>query len=182
MKNIRVAQAKNLPNTSFVVGDCENIPFPENTFDAIISSNSFHHYPNPQAFFNSAYKVLKKNGRLILRDYTTKSKILLWLCNHVEMPLAHLCGHGDVRLYSGAEFQKFAESAGFEVVSFEAQAKMRAHLVARKKEASYIVIHFKKIAVFLFVENGDFYLFIFCSVSIQQLKLLAQLLGSDLIL
>jgi len=26
----------------------------------------------------------------------------------------------------------FAETAGFEVVSFEAQAKMRAHLVARK--------------------------------------------------
>lgn len=49
------------------------------------------------------------------------------------MPLAHLCGHGDVRLYSGAEFRKFAETAGFEVVSFDAQAKMRAHLVARKK-------------------------------------------------
>lgn len=49
-----------------------------------------------------------------------------------EMPLAHLCGHRDVRLYSGAEFKKFAETAGFEVVSFEAQAKMRAHLVARK--------------------------------------------------
>ena len=129
---IRVAQAKNLSNTNFVVGDCENIPFPEDTFDAIISSNSFHHYPNPQDFFNNAYRVLKKNGRLILRDYTTKSKVLLWLCNHIEMPLAHLCGHGDVRLYSGAEFKKFAETAGFEVISFEAQAKMRAHLVARK--------------------------------------------------
>ena len=87
---------------------------------------------NPQDFFTNAYRVLKKNGRLILRDYTTKSKVLLWLCNHIEMPLAHLCGHGDVRLYSGAEFKKFAETAGFEVVSFEAQAKMRAHLVARK--------------------------------------------------
>lgn len=49
------------------------------------------------------------------------------------MPLAHLCGHEDVRLYSGAEFRSFAEAAGFEVVSFEVQAKMRAHLVARKK-------------------------------------------------
>jgi hypothetical protein len=35
-------------------------------------------------------------------------------------------------MYSGAEFRKFAENAGFEVVSFEAQKKMRAHLVARK--------------------------------------------------
>lgn len=59
---IRVAQAKNLSNTNFVVGDCENIPFPEDTFDAIISSNSFHHYPNPQDFFNNAYRVLKRTA------------------------------------------------------------------------------------------------------------------------
>lgn len=87
---IHVAQEKKLSNTTFVVGDCENIPFPENSFDAIISSNSFHHYPNPQDFFNSAYRVLEKGGRLILRDYTSKSSLLLWLCNHIEMPLAHL--------------------------------------------------------------------------------------------
>ena len=129
---IRVAQAKNLSNTEFLVGDSENLPFAEGSFDAVICSNSFHHYPNPQDFFNSAYRVLKKGGRLILRDYTSKSSLLLWLCNHIEMPLAHLCGHGDVRMYSGAEFRKFAENTSFEVVSFEAQKKMRAHLVARK--------------------------------------------------
>ena len=30
------------------------------------AANSFHHYPNPQAFFNSAYRVLRKGGRLVL--------------------------------------------------------------------------------------------------------------------
>lgn len=74
LEMIHVAQEKKLSNTTFVVGDCENIPFPENSFDAIISSNSFHHYPNPQDFFNSAYRVLKKGGRLILRDYTSIRK------------------------------------------------------------------------------------------------------------
>ena len=67
---IHVAQAKNLSNTEFLVGDSENLPFDEGTFDAIICSNSFHHYPNPQNFFNSAYRVLRRGGRLILRDYT----------------------------------------------------------------------------------------------------------------
>ena len=65
---IHVAQEKKLSNTTFVVGDCENIPFPENSFDAIISSNSFHHYPNPQDFFNSAYRVLKKGGMFAIHD------------------------------------------------------------------------------------------------------------------
>ena len=67
---IRVAQAKNLSNTEFLVGDSENLPFAEGSFDAVICSNSFHHYPNPQDFFNSAYRVLKKGGRLFL--YTSE--------------------------------------------------------------------------------------------------------------
>lgn len=47
---IKVAQAKKLSNTEFIVGDSENLPFAEDSFDAVICSNSFHHYPNPQAF------------------------------------------------------------------------------------------------------------------------------------
>lgn len=39
---IRVAQAKNLSNTEFLVGDSENLPFAEGSFDAVICSNSFH--------------------------------------------------------------------------------------------------------------------------------------------
>ena len=71
---IAKAKQKNLPNTEFVVGDCENLPFADNSFDVVICTNSFHHYPNPQAFFNSVYRVLRKGGRLILRDY-------MWKCH-----------------------------------------------------------------------------------------------------
>ena len=54
---IHVAQAKNLSNTEFLVGDSENLPFEDDSFDAVICANSFHHYPNPQDFFNSTYRV-----------------------------------------------------------------------------------------------------------------------------
>ena len=84
-KMIEQAKKKNIPNAEFVVGDCENLPFSENSFDTIICANSFHHYPNPQNFFNSVQKVLKPGGRLILRDYTAGT-FVLWLCNHIEMP------------------------------------------------------------------------------------------------
>ena len=36
--------------------------FEENAFDAIICSSSFHHYPNPQAFFNSVKRCLRPGG------------------------------------------------------------------------------------------------------------------------
>jgi ubiquinone/menaquinone biosynthesis C-methylase UbiE len=55
-KMIEVARAKNLPGVDWVVGDCENLPFDENSFDAVICSNSFHHYPNPQRFFSQCQK------------------------------------------------------------------------------------------------------------------------------
>ena len=101
------------------------------SFDAVICSNSFHHYPNPQDFFNSAYRVLRKGGRLILRDYTS-SDFVVWLMNHLEMPLANLFGHGDVKIHKATEFVAMAEKAGFTVLTMEKQKGFRAHLVARK--------------------------------------------------
>ena len=128
---IHVAQAKNLSNTEFLVGDSENLPFETDSFDAVICANSFHHYPNPQDFFNSTYRVLRKGGRLILRDYTS-SNFVVWLMNHLEMPLANLFGHGDVKIHKPAEFIAMAEKAGFTVLTMEKQKGFRAHLVARK--------------------------------------------------
>lgn len=128
---IAAAQAKQLSNTEFLVGDSEHLPFAEESFDAVICTNSFHHYPHPQDFFNSAYRVLRKGGRLILRDYTS-SDFVVWLMNHLEMPLANLLGHGDVKICKPAEFTAMAEQAGFTVLTLEKQKGFRAHLVARK--------------------------------------------------
>ncbi len=73
---IEQAKKKNIPNATFVVGDCENFPFEEDSFDAIICSMSFHHYPNPQGFFDSVKRCLRPGGRLILRDMTTDNKVI----------------------------------------------------------------------------------------------------------
>lgn len=128
---IRKAKEKKLPNTEFVVGDCENLPFEPESFDIVINSQSFHHYPNPQNFFNSVYKVLKKGGCLILRDNTGPAW-LVWLFNHVEMPLINLVGHGDVKVYLLEEVKQFCENAGLKVEKIEQQKGFRLHLVARK--------------------------------------------------
>ncbi len=130
-KMIEVAKEKNLEGVNWIVGDCENLPFEENSFDAIICSNSFHHYPNPQNFFNSVSRVLKPGGRLILQDYTAP-KIILWIMNHIEMPLANLQGHGDVCVHSLKEMESFCNVAGLKVEKLEAAEKGRLHLVARK--------------------------------------------------
>ena len=128
---IDAAVAKGLPNCDFVVGDAEDLPFADASFDAVLSSNSFHHYPNPAAFFAGAFRVLRPGGRLILRDYTSND-LVVWLMNTFELPLARLIGHGDVRVSKLSEFRALAWGAGFGIQGPEAQKSFRAHLVARK--------------------------------------------------
>jgi len=128
---IEAARAKRIPNARFLVGDSENLPFENDSFDAVICSNSFHHYPNPQAFFDGVARVLRSGGRLVLRDMTSVRPVV-WLMNHVEMPLAHLLGHGDVKGYTLEEVAALCDKAGLAVVTLERRPKFRLHLVARK--------------------------------------------------
>lgn len=128
---IKVAQEKNLNHTEFLVGDSENLPFCDGVFDVVICTNSFHHYPNPKAFVKEASRVLKPGGILVLRDYTGNA-FMLWLMNHIEMPLAHLTGHGDVKVSSCEEVRGMCEMAGLNVLKLEKQKKFRMHLVAQK--------------------------------------------------
>ena len=94
---------------------------------------SFHHYPNPQAFFNSVKRCLRPKGRLILRDVTSDNKPLVWLMNKIEMPLANLCGHGDVQVPTRDLVYKCCKEAGLSVEKFEIRKGMRLHCVVRKE-------------------------------------------------
>ena len=131
-KMIEAAKAKNLTGVNFILGDCENLPFSENSFDTVICSQSFHHYPNPQNFFNSVYRVLRPNGRLILRDMTAPAPLRLFI-NTIEMPIINLTGHGDVRIYGKKEIKNLCENAGLKLELFERRAFLRLHCVARKQ-------------------------------------------------
>ena len=129
---IEVAQAKNIPNATFVVGDCENLPFDENSFDVIINSQSYHHYPNPQNFWNSVFKVLKPGGKIVLRD-NTASGAVLFVFNKILLPMANKLKHvGDVAAYSVEENTRMAQAAGLVVEKCEQQPGHRLHMVARK--------------------------------------------------
>ena len=131
---IEVANQKGIDGARFVVGDAEDLPFDDGSFDVVICANSFHHYPRPLRFFGEVARVLRPDGRLVLRDYTAAAPIV-WLMNHVEMPLANLVGHGDVRAYTLGEVREFCESSGLTPITLQAQKKFRLHLVAQRNAA-----------------------------------------------
>lgn len=131
-KMIEVAKRKALSAGTFVQGDCEELPFSEDSFDAVLCSMSFHHYPNPERFFANVYRVLRPGGRLILRDMTGPAW-MIWLVNHIEVPLCNKLLHkGDVRIYHQTDIQDLCKGSGMKLERFEQRKGFRLHCVCRK--------------------------------------------------
>ena len=132
-KMIETAKRKKLDGVRFVAGDCENLPFSENSFDVVTCSMSFHHYPNPEKFFRSLHRALRPGGRLVLRDMASKSKVMMWFFNHIEIPVIRALFHkGDVHVYTKEDIQKLCRISGLRLERYEVRKVFRLHCVVRK--------------------------------------------------
>jgi MPBQ/MSBQ methyltransferase len=55
-----------LQDCRFRLGDAENLPFPDDTFDRYVSAGSIEYWPDPQRGVNEAYRVIKEGGQALL--------------------------------------------------------------------------------------------------------------------
>jgi len=58
-------ESQNL-TAEFIQADVDNLPFSNNTFDAVFTAASFHHFPNPNKSLSEIRRVTKHNGFIIL--------------------------------------------------------------------------------------------------------------------
>lgn len=61
--------AKFGARTTAQVGDVTDLPFPDASFDLIVSSLSLHHWDNPEAAIPELARVLRPGGRLCIYDF-----------------------------------------------------------------------------------------------------------------
>jgi ubiquinone/menaquinone biosynthesis C-methylase UbiE len=66
-ENIRKSEV--IERISFKKGDAEDIPFEDNTFNLVISSNTLHLIMNPIKMFNEIHRVLKPKGKFFISDF-----------------------------------------------------------------------------------------------------------------
>jgi ubiquinone/menaquinone biosynthesis C-methylase UbiE len=83
-------------HVSFQVGSIENIPFPDNRFDAVICSFMIFHMPEDvrRKGFAEMHRVLKSGGHLFILDLALPDKP--WQRRLVQMHFGHMMQH-DVR-------------------------------------------------------------------------------------
>ncbi|MBN2119387.1 MAG: class I SAM-dependent methyltransferase [Anaerolineales bacterium] len=69
--------------TQYRLGNCDHLPFDDDTFDAVFTNGSLHEWANPQSAFDEIWRVLKPGGRYFISDLRRDMNFLmlgfLWL-------------------------------------------------------------------------------------------------------
>lgn len=111
-KMIEMARQKlqNYPNVEFQLASASALPFPDASFDTVVSANSFHYFDDPDVALKEIKRVLKPDGNLIILDWCKDflvCRICDWVLQHVD-PAHQQC-------YTQAEFHALLSNAEFRI-------------------------------------------------------------------
>jgi len=106
----KLAAERGLTNITTRQGDVEQIPFPDASFDLIVSRYSAHHWPRPQDALAEFQRVLRPGGRLLLDDVVSfDAPALDTFLQAIEL----LRDPSHVRDHSPAQWLAMLAAAGF---------------------------------------------------------------------
>ena len=101
-----VARARDLKDVEFEVADAEHLPFADGRFTAVLCSNAFHRYPQPDRAVAEMVRVLVPGGRIAIGDATSDL-----MAARIADRFLRWFEPGHVRLYRGQELGAFLHRA-----------------------------------------------------------------------
>jgi arsenite methyltransferase len=69
------AAAMDLSNVEFLEGEAERLPFPDESFDVVISNGVIDLIPDKDAVFSEIHRVLRPGGRIQIADVTIQNPV-----------------------------------------------------------------------------------------------------------
>jgi ubiquinone/menaquinone biosynthesis C-methylase UbiE len=101
------------PNIKFVEGGAENIPLPDEYFDKIVASASFHHFSDQDSALEEMKRVLKADGKIIILEIdpnTPRGK---------RLKFCETLFHTGAKLYQSSQLSKKIEEHNLHVLSMD---------------------------------------------------------------
>jgi ubiquinone/menaquinone biosynthesis C-methylase UbiE len=108
---LRQAQAR-AGALSLAQGDAQRLPFADGSFDAVVSTEAFHWFPDPEAALEGFHRVLAARGRLLIAFVNPSFEGLSRASRAVSRWLGE-----PLRWPTAAVLRRQVEAAGFEVAS-----------------------------------------------------------------
>ena len=109
-----IAEAKGKPCSSrlhFSVQDATDLPYADQSFDAVVIANALHIMPEPGRALEEIHRVLKPGGLLIAPTFVHGEGAGLRL----RVRLLELCGFHTYHQWNGDELAAFVAGRGFAV-------------------------------------------------------------------
>lgn len=95
-------------NVSFVKGDIEDIPLPDNEFEVVLSNCVLNLVPDKAKAFSEIYRVLKPTGHFCVSDVVVKGNLPEKLRKDAELYAGCVSGAAEID-----EYMKIIEQSGF---------------------------------------------------------------------
>jgi ubiquinone/menaquinone biosynthesis C-methylase UbiE len=107
----RCARA-GLTNVTFREGSATDLPFGDNSFDAVVTRLSIHHFDEPQRVLDEMCRVLRPGGTLVVADVVSSDDAEE---SSVQNAIEILRDPSHVRMLSASELVSMIEAAAFKV-------------------------------------------------------------------
>lgn len=118
---LAVARQKGLEQVAFTQGRTTELPFPSDSFDVVVTANSFHYFDLPRLALQEMRRVLKPDGKVIILDWC-RDYFFCRLCD----VLLKKTDPGYQTCYTQEELRIFLSQTGFQIL---AEDKFRLNVI-----------------------------------------------------
>jgi ubiquinone/menaquinone biosynthesis C-methylase UbiE len=77
----------NLPGQDFVHGNAENLPFADQSFDAVLNVEASHLYSRFPRFLTEVERVLRPGGHFLYTDFRPRHRLAKWEAELADAPM-----------------------------------------------------------------------------------------------
>lgn len=109
-----IARAKLLPRVELRQGHAEALPFEDEAFDSVVSTNVFHFIRHPMIALREMFRVLRPAGRAVITDWCDD-----YLACRVCDRWLRAVGRAQARIYGSETCRTLLVGAGFQNVGVQ---------------------------------------------------------------